>query len=288
MNAEDRPSLATALEQIAPRAKPLGPLAWELPSTNGAAARARVRQDGDWVLVTESLSNGVSKRDPWDLLIANGQLPGSTKLAYPQDEQGVELRVELPIADGGSVAARLRRALASFDEAKTSLRANGKEGAQRVKGLEGADHPQGKRLAHLCVEAGWPFHERAASKLVVDLETGSGFHQARLEPALHGSVCASVELADCTEYSEESRRSLGILLLSACGALRYARASVATNGEPKAFFEVWFETEPSVIELGHALSALSVACRQFGREARALADQDLASKFLAFRKRSWL
>ena len=97
-------------------------------------------------------------------------------------------------------------------------------------------------------------------------------------------VLVSVEVTRCETFSQPSRQALGVLLLTACGLVRFARAAVEEKGgQALARFEVRFSTAPSALELTHALAALSVACRLCAQEAKALQDEEIAGKYLAIR-----
>ena len=71
------------------------------------------------------------------------------------------------------------------------------------------------------------------------------------------------------------------LLLRAAAVVRLVRPVLVADGAPR--FEVVFDTAPSAAELAHALSALAVACRLFGREAEVVQRSPaVAARVVAF------
>jgi hypothetical protein len=143
-------------------------------------------------------------------------------------------------------------------------------------------------LAQRCSDAGWTFTQRPDGELVVDLDVPDGFFQASV--ARHGGAqtCVSVTLTSGVEFpAPECEAAFWVLLLRIGGAVRMARAvTQATGGGVAAGFEVRFASAPVAGELGHALSALSIACRAGGREAAVVAtNPQLACEYL--RRSPW-
>jgi hypothetical protein len=68
--------------------------------------------------------------------------------------------------------------------------------------------------------------------------------------------------------------------------VRLARATAEERaGRTAVRFEVVFVSPPCAAEMAHALSALSVACRLCGREAKVLQqDEGAAEEYLALRR----
>ena len=90
-------------------------------------------------------------------------------------------------------------------------------------------------------------------------------------------VRASLDLVTLADWSPEPRTAFCRFLMMANGTLRLARASL--EGE-RARFEVCYDTTPAPIDLDHAIVALEAASRFYYREARALSEPVLASRFL--------
>jgi hypothetical protein len=132
-------------------------------------------------------------------------------------------------------------------------------------------------------EAGWPVSGSDREGLRVDLDVPGAFHQARVEDH-HGGVRFAADIVRIEPLRTTTRPALALLLLSASALVRMARAAVErTSGEEAVRFEVVFDAAPSAAEIAHALSALSVACRGFAREAKALADEAVAMRYLELR-----
>ena len=86
----------------------------------------------------------------------------------------------------------------------------------------------------------------------------------------------------CRTLTAQSRRAIAILLLTASGIVRHARAAVSDTAEEAVLgFEAAFASRPCAVEMGHALSALWVACELVGREVRVLEDDRVARHYLA-------
>jgi hypothetical protein len=80
--------------------------------------------------------------------------------------------------------------------------------------------------------------------------------------------------------AEVVRQALCLYLLEANAALRFVRGFFERNGgTATAGFEVHLEGAPTPAETGHALSALSVACRHCAREMEVLKDVALAGLY---------
>ena len=170
-----------------------------------------------------------------------------------------------------------------------------KDGYRSFRGEKSGDHevlaslvkPEGRpingveELRLLCGDTGWPFIERSAGKLMVDLDVRSGFYQAAVEQRDAGAEVA-VEIVRSEALGETSRQALSLLLLGTGALVRLARPSIEEKENQIAVrFEVRFNTAPTAIELSHAFASLSVACAMSGREARALQDEVIARDYLA-------
>ena len=193
-----------------------------------------------------------------DLLRRNGELGGGVKFAYAEspDATALELRAEIPLDDEPTVVSRrIAEACAAFG----SVLAAGTPGAEHAT-ASGGDTPLD--LSTPLVASGWPVTERADGSFCVDLGVPDAFFQAEI--ALRGRATrVAVALPLVADAEQVCREALGLLLLNAAGVVRMARPAL-TAGAPE--FQVVVAGGPSAIEIGHALSALAVACRLFGRE----------------------
>jgi hypothetical protein len=122
--------------------------------------------------------------------------------------------------------------------------------------------------------------------LLIDLDVPGRWHRVRVDTRGDRDVRLAVEIGGGGAVSPLTQQALGVLLLSANGAVRLARAAVKADSKQAATFEVAFGALPSASELDLALSALSVACRLFGREAKALEDENVARRYLELQ--GWL
>ena len=245
-----------------------GPSSWRLTVRNGTALAIRARLDGGWLKLEAAPESAVPVSD-WTLLRWNAVLPPGTRFARP-----ARLRAEIPVAGELDAAPRIRDACAGFSAGAALL--HGEDPARREEPGEAVPG-----MAEACQEAGWRAVERANGRVAVDL----GVHalEALVEPA-RGGVRLFVELGSAAALGGSSRQAVAALLIEASGAVRMARPAAAEiPGEEKLSWEVVFGSAPCASELGHALSALAVASAISCREARALAAEELAGRYLATR-----
>ena len=131
-------------------------------------------------------------------------------------------------------------------------------------------------IADLCAEAGWTPTLRE-TRVTADLDCAD-FFQAQLTP-LGGGLAIRVEVAQLGAAGAESAEAAREFLLRAGGLVRFARPVVIAGA---AIFEVTFSTQPTAMEIGDALGALSIACRLAGRETALLAgDENIAREYRA-------
>jgi len=316
-------TIHTTLRGISSPVEEVGWGHWRFPVSNGKQVAATARLADDWLLLDLPLSSGKHALRPWSLLAANARLSGFAKFALDRQDGQPKLLAEIPITDDRDLTpqlpaacAELERGLSLFAELKGASGCGGKEVAGSARGrvaaacAEADPATEGSDLLELCEEAGWPGRSSEAGTVVVDLEAGSGFWQAHLEPAADASEAAmraSVRLALREEVSDEALAALGIFLLEVSGVARWARASVDGPGNgvaprggegpgdaagledgdgmgrPVPCFEVSFAAPPTSGELHRAFSALSVACRFFGREARLIQTEAVSSRYMELR-----
>lgn len=307
--------IADSLKKYSPSVEQIGHGQWEFALSNGAALQVTAQMDEEWLLLKVPLNNSkkhgpTASRDFWELLQGmlmeaslwkhgrvwellqwNADLTGGGKFALLPEEQSINLRAEIPLGEDVDLAGRIHQACTGFKTALERLRGG------KTKDYQAGPHPAifaadpvqsaGPDLSRLCHEAAWPFTERSAGKLVVDLDVPDGFYQAIIQERM-SQVHVSVELAACESLSlsQLCRQALGALLLIACGMVRLARATAEEReGRTAVRFEVVFVSPPCAAEMAHALSALSVACRLCGREAKVLQqDEGAAEEYLALRR----
>lgn len=281
-------AIGELLEKCAPLVEAVGRRKWNFILNNGSMLLVTAQANDEWLHLQASLEpKAAADVDAWKLLQLNHQL-GLSRFALLPGERGAHLRAEIALDEEVDLARRLHEACAGL-----------KAGAGRLHGEKPAEHEKlspaitidaaapkgGPELQHLCREAGWQFTEKSATRLAVELEAGDGFYQAVIEERPGGEVLVSIEVARDEAFGEWSRRALGAMLLQACGVVRLTRAAIReTGGQATALFEVLFPTMPCAVELGHALSALSLSCRLCGREVAAMQDERVARNYLAAQK----
>jgi hypothetical protein len=263
-----------ALEEISPRFDATGNCSWQLPPRDAARCRVTAKLETDWlVLLAEDEANLFADASPWNLLQRNSNLPGMAKFAHPPNGD-LQLRGELPLLDGANLTERIRETCAGF-EAAISL----------YEFSQPQPVPESSRnkfdLKSLCTETGWPFIERGPDKLLVELEAADNFWQAALMQSEPG-ISLSCELAAFNSKATDSRDAAAEFLLSACGALRFARAAVSAD---VAKLEIIFAAPPCAAEISSALESLSVGVQLCGEEIKTLQDPAIARRYLAMRPR---
>lgn len=219
----------------------------------------------------------------WELLQWNANCTGGSKFTLLPDEQSINLRAEIPLDEEGGLTGRIHQACAGFKTALERLHGG------KTKDYQADPHPvifaadpvqdTGCDLLHLCHETEWPFTERSAGIFVVNLDVPDGFYQATIEKRM-GQIHVWVELVACESLPQPCQQALGVLLLTTSGIVRMARATAGERDGHQMVtrFEVVFASSPCVAELTHALSALLVACRLCGREAKVLQQDTVVAR----------
>jgi len=140
-----------------------------------------------------------------------------------------------------------------------------------------------KDVLSLCQESGWAFVEREGERFMVTLEVSHGFYQATVESTPVG-LQVTVDLGTVRFPFSTTQEAVARLLLGACGHLRLARGMFIEHDGAQITirFQVALDETPSIAELTHALSALSLACESCGKEATVLVEnQEVAQLYLA-------
>jgi len=275
-------AVVEALETCAPAVKQVGPGRWGFELVNGKAFPVSARALEGWLLLETGTDSEDLKDGHWQLLERNGRLGGWSKFALGPGRRHPHLRAEIPLTDGVVLRQRLQEACEGLREGQ---HADAAPAAESVA-LDVSDEKQSPSWPALLAEAGWTFSERTAGRLLVDLDVPGRWHRARVDAGGERDVRLAVEIGGGKAVAPLARQALGVLLLSANRAVRLARSAVEAGGATEAVFEVPFGTPPSAAELDLALSALSVACRLFDREARALEDENVARRYLELQ--GWL
>jgi hypothetical protein len=139
-------------------------------------------------------------------------------------------------------------------------------------------------LRELLAELGWTAHERDDGRLLIDLEIPWGFAQATIEGTHETGARVFAEICDC-RATRSTAEAIAEFLSGVAGSILPARGIAREeNAHCRTIFEVRLPPELSSDELAGALHAVSGACAAFGREIRALEDDDLAREYLAARE----
>lgn len=214
------------------------------------------------------------------------EVPMDTRLDAPK---GLDVAREGIAGLAGALGVTPARERAATDSSVTS-------GSDMPDDREASQPP----LADLCEEAGWPFSQRSEDRVEVDLEiSGGAFFQASVSRDDGRVRCQIAPLRDPLPEDARARRAAAALALSVAGSVRMTSAiawskAIRTDRDQPAGaglqlgFRVDLPANASAVDLGHALSALSVACDLCGNEIRALcSDPELAGLYLELRHPCW-
>lgn len=276
---------------------------WAFVLSNGSTIAGTARIDDGWLVLDAPLSSRRRRRALrpqrlWRLLEWNGRLAGLAKFALLPRTGCLHLRAEIPLDDGADApgarsaaacAAEVRRACDGWRAAAARYRRKRIDPAPPHLGDDAAATCE---LAVLCRQSGWAFDERGDGRLSVALDLADRSQRALLDRRPDGSLAAQAEILAAPALPPAARDALALLLITACGVVRMARAAVEETGDDgdrrtAARLEANLAPPASPAALSEALSALSVAAGLCGREARALQDERLAREYLAAR-RAWV
>jgi hypothetical protein len=210
----------------------------------------------------------------------SAELPGNVKVALPTGSPKLHLRVEFPLPEDGKETRSVAPYLNAIQVAHAKVHNWASSGdGERARPYSEGGSPDLTSLEEILNEAGWESRKRASGALLVDLETPGQFFQAEVKRLGKG---VRFRAAACSglEPGTEEQRSIGLYLLEVNAELRYSRGFLERNGVGiAAGFEIRLDWMPDSAETGHALAALSVACR-CARELEVLSkDTRLASLF---------
>jgi len=258
---------------------------WLLTLRNGFDFNLSAMRDDSFLLLDAEIEVQPEPEPLVAFIERSAELPGNVKLALPSESRRIHLRSEFPLPEDSKDALRAARYLNAMQCAHamvhnwTSLDAGGtvcprsEGGPTDLAGLE-----------EILKEAGWESRKRAGGALRVDLETPGQFFQAEAKRLGEG-VRFRVAACSDPDPSTDVRRSLALYLLEANAALRYCQGFIEREGSGiAAGFEARIDWMPDSAETGHALAALSVACRHCARELDVLSkDAPLAGLYWAAR-----
>jgi len=284
-------TVADALHRAGSGVTQTGSSKWNLRLNNGLALKATARIEEGWLFLDAPLRIGKKRRPikparAWELLCCNAHVPCGCKFALSPDARSVHVRMEVPlVAEQGDIAERIRDVCRGFGLASEMFRSRKARQCTDSRDSLPDPHPSEGRqdLRALLTEADWPFVERS-NGMIVNLDVPNALYQATVEQHDERGIRVAVGFVSGESWSEECRNALGVLLLTASGIVRMARAAAEErNGRTDVRFEAILEGPCCAPELGHALSALSAAYRLCGSESKALQDEVLAEEYLSVR-----
>jgi hypothetical protein len=296
-----RPPITEWLQHRADAVEAAGRGRWKFALSGRASLRGTARLEDDWLLLEAPSSGGrrpkrLTPERLERLLQYNAELRGGAKFGLGGDPPQVVLSAEIPTdLDQVELESRLAEAFVGFRQGrlkssrKRAHHAAEPEVAWNVHDGQDPDgqDPEGptdRDLSRLCEEAGWPFAERASGRVAVQLDVRDQFYQALMERTWAGGLRLWVELGNDVSDAASSRFAVSVLLLSACRAVRMARAAATpVNGVTAYCWEVSLGDAAGSRELQHALASLSVACRVSAREVQALQHEAIARHYLMVR-----
>jgi hypothetical protein len=220
------------------------------------------------------------------MLAANARLPGGVKFVLADDPPRPLLAAELPLlADddfelGDRVGQLCRGLRQGARQWRHPLADAGKlPGNTRRSAAAQVEN----RFEEICRESGWTISRRASGRFAVRLDVREAFYQALIEPAEEGCrLC--VALGQSVPDVDVCRRASGVLLLSACGVVRMAAATIVPGDVARQYrWEAALAAASRPKEWDHALSALTIACQTTAMELGALEEPALAEAYLQLR-----
>jgi hypothetical protein len=287
-------SMANYLAQNFGAVRLAGSGRWEF-NLMGTPHRGTARMTEDWLLLDieadiSSTPIGLTDGILEDMLHANTTFNGGVKYGLGEDALSVRLLAEIPLDDqAGELSEWISQICEGFQQA-AGLIANTRQSAETPRTAEKIDEHESTEqdgaadIKMLCKEAGWPCTQRADGLLALELDVSDAFHEALVDRADDNSFRLWVELVNAPFNSAASRSALHVMLLSACRAVRWARAAaVPVNGNRAYRWEVDLGQAPAAWQLYRGLASLSVACGISAREVSALQDPTVAEKYLLLR-----
>jgi hypothetical protein len=264
VDATQSDAIARALSAAGIPAATVASGEWEVVLPDGGPIRLRAADD--WLLFEAAAREAPA--DLRDLLRRNAGLPGGVKFVW--SPEGFRLRAELPWSgDDAELHLQLMVVCEGFAAAA------GGDAAAEPSGL---DDTAKRALLEHGTAAGWTVRERTDGSIAIDLDVPGAAVQAQLHAGV-GSAVLVAPAASLDGVEANTAAALATLGLRVGAAARMARP---TERAGVLTFEVSLGTAPAASQIGHALAALSVACRLGTTAAEGLrGDPALARFYLA-------
>ncbi len=254
-----------------------GPGRWRVELSNGARFIADARLDQDWLVLETPVAKPDSAAPAWPWLRLNADLPPGLAVVLAPDSNALRLRGSVLCEHGdprGPMETLCRRLAAARHATDPAVSGTAPLPAPQGKPDEGLE-----RWRDALTELGWPVIERE-QRLVVPLGRRDGGVQGAVGVAPGGARVA-VPVGGPTPLGPASREGLARYLLIATAVAPPVRA-VMPAGEPgRVELDVSLSAPPG-LDGDAALGRLAAAADRFGRTAAALADEDVARRYLIF------
>jgi hypothetical protein len=266
--------------------EPGGACRWAFDAAGDGSLPARAWVEGQWLRFRIALDGGgpeiMDANRLQQMLQANADLEGGVKFGLASGPGQGLLAAEVLLSDDpADLDGRVRRVCAGLRQGAALYYSNFSLAAPSS---HSPPAPGDIDLPGLCSAAGWRPVERPGGQAAVALDVPGVFLQALIAPRKQGGLAVQVALENAEGVPSVCRRALHVLLLSACRTVRMARALAGNRDEEADYrWEVVLDDAPGASALGHALAALSVACRLSAREVTAFYDETIARNYLAVR-----
>jgi hypothetical protein len=249
-------------------------------ATGAPAIDLHDSRDDNWLTVIADSNCSMTRGLPWRLLKLNGRLRGGARFAVDPASCAVEIRADVSLSGHRGMTTTISEARAAVVRAGVLLaHRSDRRIASRVrrKVPPPAARPQWRDLL---AESGWDFEERDGHHLTVDLGVSWGQFHAVVSDVGPMLRC-ELRRGSTTAASQEA---LALFLLTASHDLRLVRPVAALTARGHSIrLEVGLPTKPDAENVDLALGALACACGSVGRESQALADEVVATAYLAMR-----
>jgi hypothetical protein len=228
----------------------------------------------------------------------NANADGAAKMIVVPGATRLGARADLRPGDDGAVpAARLDAAGDDLRRlaATAARRANGEPGGSDDGLRESGEPPapvtgsvsreSAPDFAALLAETSWTCAPRASGRVAVDLWIPDRFRQAFVWTDPAGRPRLRARLAVLPAPTADTRRAVGVLLLTLSAVVRLVRAGVTedSSGEATLCVDAPLGPDLTAKELDTALAATALAVRMTAREACALSRAGVAQAYLAAR-----
>ncbi len=287
---------------------------WRFGLDQAQTEWARLLLDDEWAGFEAALPDARRGASDWELLELNAVLPGACKIGLRLTDQRRVL-LDVPLDDGAAAAARCRLGLADLIACWSWLARAGATGpmaGSRLPDSPAAGSPAGDSAAEgsratdspatppgssvaaapatppgegVPVDwiraAGWTCQARPDGRVVVQPKARRQAQPIWVARETSGVLRLWTPIGGRQQLADTSLLGLGRYLLRVTGQRRLVRAAadLRDTSSPEVRFEVRLPEPLDAGLVDHGLSSLALAVVTAGREARALADGELAGHY---------